>query len=271
MVLTMRDLHPVSLPDMVRLGRWDDGGYVVPRSSITRAKTLYSFGVNDDISFEAAAIKINPAINIHCYDPSVDTRILSARALKLLAKGVIQGATGKLMSALRDFSYPKRVVEFAGFIRQPNVSFVKKKVWYSSSETSICLDEIFSSDASPDELVFVKMDIEGSEYRVIRQLLPHLDKISGIAVEFHDVDIHLEKIAAIVEELKKKFYVAHVHGNNITGYVHDTNIPMTLELTFTSKALYDAVPAPSDQTYPRQGLDWPNHHAHPDIPITFDA
>lgn len=271
MALTMRDLHPVSLPDMVRLGRWDDGGYVVPRSAITRAKTLYSFGVNDDISFEAAAIKINPALSIHCYDPSVDTKILSARALKLLAKGVIQGATGKPLSALRDFSYPRRVVEFAGFFRQPNVHFVKKKVWYASSDTSICLDEIFSRHARPDDLVFVKMDIEGSEYRVIRQIFPYLDGISGIAIEFHDVDIHLEKIAAIVEELKRKFYVAHVHGNNITGYVHDTNIPMTLELTFTSKALYDDVPPLSDETYPRAGLDWPNHHAQPDIPITFDA
>lgn len=271
MSLTMRDLHPVSLPDLVRLGRWDDGGYVVPRSSITEAKTLYSFGVNDDISFEAAAYKINPSISIHCYDPSVSTRILSARALKLLVKGVIQGATGKLMLALRDFSYPKRVVDFAGFFRQPNVHFIRKKVWYASNETSVCLEDVFSSHVKSGDLFFVKMDIEGSEYRVIRQLLPYLDNISGIAVEFHDVDIHLDKIAAIVEELKNKFYVAHVHGNNITGYVHDTNIPMTLELTFASKSLYKDEPPLSDQKYPRQGLDWPNHHASPDIPISFDA
>ena len=36
---------------------------------------------------------------------------------------------------------------------------------------------------------FVKMDIEGSEYRVLDDLLKHWGNIVGLAIEFHDVDI----------------------------------------------------------------------------------
>ena len=269
MTLRMKDLQPVNLPDMVRLGRWDDGGYVVPLSSIKKAEILYSFGVNDDVSFEAEVKDVNEDIGIVCVDPSVSTQILTYRALKLLVKGTLYGLKGSWAPAAREFRFPKRVAEFSAFFRRPNVRFIKKRLWYSSDEASVNIQELFSPDAIADRSVFVKMDIEGSEYRFIKQLYPFLDRITGIAVEFHDVDIHGDELARIVSSLKDKFYVAHVHGNNITGYVPATNIPMTLEVSFVSKRLYDAVPSPSEDDYPREGLDWPNHHAKPDMPISF--
>jgi len=38
------------------------------------------------------------------------------------------------------------------------------------------------------------MDIEGGEYRILDNLIKHQDKICGIVIEFHDIDLHLEKI-----------------------------------------------------------------------------
>jgi hypothetical protein len=47
-------LAPSIAPDLIRLGNWTDGGYVVPYSAIASADALISCGINRDWSFEKA-------------------------------------------------------------------------------------------------------------------------------------------------------------------------------------------------------------------------
>ena len=54
------------------------------------------------------------------------------------------------------------------------------------------LDFNHSGETKP---VFFKIDIEGSEYRILDDLINYQKVIEGLVVEFHNVDLHLEKIS----------------------------------------------------------------------------
>ena len=53
--------------------------------------------------------------------------------------------------------------------------------------------------------IFFKIDIEGSEYRILDDLVKNSKMISGIAIEFHTCDINMERIIKFIKnELSKK-------------------------------------------------------------------
>ena len=53
-----KSLQPKFKTHLERFGRDNDGGYLVTKNSIKKAKTLISFGVLDDCSFETDFAKI---------------------------------------------------------------------------------------------------------------------------------------------------------------------------------------------------------------------
>jgi len=65
-----RIFQPYQCDELIRLGKANDGGYLVNARDIDRAKVLISFGIGTDDSFEKAFAKINacPAI---AHDASV--------------------------------------------------------------------------------------------------------------------------------------------------------------------------------------------------------
>ncbi len=64
-------LKPKKSPNLIRLGRDNDGGYLVSEKTVNESKTLISFGILDDYSFENDFKKINP-VSIFCYDNTVN-------------------------------------------------------------------------------------------------------------------------------------------------------------------------------------------------------
>ena len=42
--------------------------------------------------------------------------------------------------------------------------------------------------------LFFKIDIEGSEYRLLEELVEFQGTMCGLVIEFHDIDLHIEKI-----------------------------------------------------------------------------
>ena len=56
------------------------------------------------------------------------------------------------------------------------------------------------------------MDIEGSEYRVLNDLIKIKKKLIGLAIEFHDVDLNIEKILSFNKKIGLK--LVNVHANN---------------------------------------------------------
>jgi hypothetical protein len=39
--------------------------------------------------------------------------------------------------------------------------------------------------------IFLKIDIEGSEYLFLQDIIANEERITGMVIELHDVDIHL--------------------------------------------------------------------------------
>ena len=58
----------------------------------------------------------------------------------------------------------------------------------------------------------MKIDIEGSEYRLLKDIVKNKNVINGLIIEFHELDLHLDKVSNFVKELD--FKVTHVHANN---------------------------------------------------------
>src|SRR6202000_2111234 len=116
--------------------------------------------------------------------------------------------------------------------------------------------------------VFVKMDIEGGEYRVLDDLLRHSKNVVAMAIEFHDVDILPGMFNSLVEKIKRDFYIVHIHGNNLGGMA-PFNFPIAPEISFLNKRFFKSPPPPSCLTYPVAGLDDPNYLGYPDFAFEF--
>ena len=80
------------------------------------------------------------------------------------------------------------------------------------------------------EKCFIKIDIEGSEYRILNELIEYQNKLSGLIIEFHDVDLHLETIYNFIEKIELD--LVHVHPQNPAPVIN--NIPSQLEITFSN-------------------------------------
>ena len=74
------------------------------------------------------------------------------------------------------------------------------------------------------------MDIEGWGYRCLDEIIEYKALLSGIAIEFHDVDLHLDKIKRFVELIDMP--IAHIHPTNCAP-VNKDGIPMVIEVTFS--------------------------------------
>ena len=110
--------------------------------------------------------------------------------------------------------------------------------------------------------IFLKIDIEGSEYRILDDLIRYQDLIKGLVIEFHNIDLHMEKILNFIKNFKLN--VVHIHGQNPGGvdYLDRNGDPIQIELTFSSYSQYkDVIPCipnkfdqPSDRRYEEVNL-----------------
>ena len=72
---------PNSKTKLVRLGKANDGGYSIPEKTLEDAKILFSFGLDDDWSFEED-FKKKTGAKIICFDNSVNYKFWIKRFIK---------------------------------------------------------------------------------------------------------------------------------------------------------------------------------------------
>ena len=105
----------------------------------------------------------------------------------------------------------------------------------------------------------MKIDIEGSEYRLLDHLISHQDRLVGLVIEFHDCDLQLSRIKSFIEQFQ--LHVIHIHANNSVPVSRDNQLPTVIEMTFSRHA---------QRTESRQlphPLDMPCHTGRPEIHI----
>lgn len=244
---------------LARIGNPNDGGYVVPLDAVTAANALLSFGLSHDWTFERDFKKRNPNALVHCYDHTVSLRTAFQYSAGQLLRSIVLFRASAFRKAFTWIDYPL-------FFRADRIHF-KQRIWRDRQNNSATIEDAFNRLPAKCQ-VFVKMDIEGGEYRVLDDLLRHSQDIVAMAVEFHDVDILSGPFNSLIEKIKRDFYIVHIHGNNMGGMA-PFHFPMTPEITFLNKRFFDSTPSPSQLAYPVPGLDRPNHPRLPDFTFEF--
>lgn len=86
--------------------------------------------------------------------------------------------------------------------------------------------------------IFLKIDIEGSEYRILDDIIRLQNNICGLVIEFHDVDLNLNKILNFISKLSLN--LVHIHGQNPGGenYLDSNGDPTQIELTFSNSQTF---------------------------------
>ncbi len=216
--------------------------------------------MSHDWTFERDFKHRNPGAIVHCYDHTVSLRTAFIYSLGQLAAFMVRFKARYLRRA---FTW----IDYLLFFRADKVHF-KQRIWRDRQDNSVTVDDAF--DRLPARCqVFVKMDIEGSEYRVLDDLLKHSGSIVALAIEFHDVDIVTERFNSLVEKIKRDFHIVHIHGNNMGG-ISPLQFPDRAGDHLPQQAVFQrGSAAQSRLKYPVEGLDRPNHPGLPDFAFEF--
>lgn len=235
--------------DLIRLGKKNDGGYLVSKSDINQTNFLVSLGINDDWSFESNFTNLRD-IPLLAYDASVN--------FKFFVKITILSLFN-LKNFNNIFHGPYTIIKYLLFFRGDR-KHIKKYVGINSPEKFISLKNVLNSVASNS--IFLKVDIEGSEYRLLTTILDHQERLTGLVIEFHDCDLNMEKIKFFIEHFKLR--LVHLHANNYAPIIPESGLPTVLEMTFSKFSQSN-----SYIDLPHK-LDTPNDRVSEEIRITFD-
>ena len=77
--------------------------------------------------------------------------------------------------------------------------------------------------------IFFKIDIEGSEYEILEEIIHFQNQIVGLCIEFHSCNKNLHQIIKFIENLNME--IVHIHANNYK-FPLPNEIPDVLEVTF---------------------------------------
>ncbi len=242
--------EPVAGYDLERFGKDFDGGYLVDPRSVADAQLLLSFGMNEDWSFERSFCAYND-VPVEMYDASVGRREFKRRVRKKFATFY------RIRHLLRAINLVRSYDRFFRGKRRHHMLMIG-----FDSETSRSASSVFTEHATEKtDSVFFKVDIEGSEYRILDDLLAAQSKIAGMVIEFHDIDLHMDRIRAFVSALDLN--ICHCHGNNFGG-MDAQGQPLVIELSFSRYA-----PQKDGKAAFPHPLDMANKRDHPDYALKF--
>ena len=216
-------LQPFACSDLVRLGKNNDGGYLINSQDINKTQWMVTFGLGDDWSFEKDFIDKNNC-GLDVYDNSVKPYLLH-----------------------EDIS--AKYLDFFSQNRRHHPTNVGNNIGFISPQQAL----------ADHENVFLKCDIEGNEYLILDDLIRISDKLSGMVIEFHDLNIE-DNINLLINFLAKSaLRLVHVHVNNYT-YIETPNqaYPTVLELSLTSSKninWVDHIDLPHELDHPNNPLD----------------
>lgn len=210
-------LKPRLCESLIRLGNVNDGGYLVNSRDINISTGLLSFGVCDDWSFESEFYE-KKSVPIYAFDGSISLNFWIKKVLSAIS-------TRRFFKVLDYFRFKKF---FKG-----DKYFIPSFIGYSGISGYLSLQEALHKIKGSDEKVFLKIDIEGWEYRILNDVIENAEKLSGVVIEFHNIDLHMDRISSFVTNFPLN--VVHVHANNCSSLSPD-GLALCIEVTFSSSA-----------------------------------
>tara|TARA_B100000927_G_C16407959_1_gene446126 strand:+ start:107 stop:856 length:750 start_codon:yes stop_codon:yes gene_type:complete len=236
--------------DLIRIGSKHDGGYLIEKSSMQKAQFLFSFGVSTNWEFEKEFIN-ETNINFVAFDGSVDKQFWENEKKLAIIK-------------LKKLSFSKFLRYF--FIKRSFYKFFRNRKLISkfignNSGNYITFNEALSFSKVNNDLFF-KIDIEGSEYDILEDILANQKKLIGLAIEFHQCNKYINVIKSFVSRFKLE--LVHIHANNYDDLT-SFSIPESIEITFAKnpKKIGDFKKLPHH-------LDRPNRSKNKEIELNFE-
>lgn len=238
---------PKNSYELIRVGSQNDGGYLVEKNSLQKSDYLIGVGINDDWSFEK-----NFGKDFIGIDNQISLKFLvKIFFLKLLFIIYNFDLSGTLTSFIKIFKYLSLRKKF---IRATFTNF-------DDNAQHINLNSLINKFCKKDQNIFLKLDIEGSEYRVLNDILKLQNRFEGLVIEVHDIDLHIDKLIHFIENLN--LTLVHVHANNYGG-VDLNGDPIVLELTFSKNPIIKSksISLPNKE-------DMPNNKLAPELKLKF--
>lgn len=251
---------------LIRVGKNNDGGYCVPKKSVINSDLLFSFGLNDDWSFEKDFISRNSKTKVFVFDKSVTITFW----VKNFLKSIIEIISFK-KTPISIFKFAYLLVDYFIFFGNSNTKHVKKNVVQRGHITKneikssyINLKEILSKNQEKN--FFLKIDIEGNEYRILQDIVENQKYLEGLVIEFHNSDLMEEKILEFSEQLNLD--LVHVHVNNF-GDINNKGYATTFEATYSPRK-YNFQREKDEFIFPVKELDQPNNEKDVDEKVSFE-
>lgn len=246
-------LHPLDGVDLERIGPAGDGGYVIARNAIDKSRYLLSLGLGDDWRFEAEFQRRSGA-RLLVLDHTVTPRFWFNHELRRVTNmlGVASVESSATFNRSASYLHCRRFFALSG--RQ----HLRKAVGYGT-EGTVSVADLLADKTRGD--TFVKMDIEGHEWRTLPELLAYEDRLSGLVAEFHDVDLNLDRLVEFVSALSN-LVIVDVSVNNY-GLIAPDGTPSLVEVSFAPRSV-TGITDDHWTTIPRRNV--PNK---PPVSLTF--
>jgi len=214
-----KEFKPKASYELIRLGKDNDGGYLVELNSIKQSKSLIAMGMGRDCSFENDFMTIQNSI-IHAYDYTVTPVFW----LKYFIRRILAIFIGRIYEPYQGL---KNYFNYKSFFKDHAI-FFKEKIGSGENNTT-SISDAFNRLGEEQFPVFLKIDIEGSEYEILEELISLTQKISGMVIEFHQTDKKRDLIKSFIEDVDLE--LTHIHPNN--NRVDANGDPLALEMTFS--------------------------------------
>lgn len=129
----------------------------------------------------------------------------------------------------------------------------------SNKPNTTSLDSIINNNKKPGDKFFLKIDIEGHEYRIYEDIIKNQEIVTGMVIEFHEIDLFYDLFEKIIIKLKENFYITHIHANNYAHYSEIIENLAVYEISFINKNLHKNTPVYFETgIYNKVALDYSN-------------
>ena len=152
-------------------------------------------------------------------------------------------------------------VDYVRYFKGSN-KHIKKFIGKDEKDHHVSINTI-AKEIVPSNIknLFFKIDIEGSEYQVLDDLVAISNRITGLVIEFHEVDLYIDQIKSFIERFPLN--LCHMHCNNYAPLT-ESSTPQSIEATFTN---FDV-----ENNYVEDlpiSMDQPNKAGEEDYSISF--
>ena len=258
---SLKYILPFKTNDLIRFGNKNDSGYVISKKAINKVNFMLSFGMSNNWSFEENFLELNLKNKVQIYDHTVGYKYFFYNFLKSIKR--ILYFKSNIENVFKKFN------DLIGYHRITNDSRIEHlqiKVSNKNIKGEENLKKIFHK--IKDKKILLSIDIEGDEYKIIKNLIEYSKLIHLLVVEFHFLNKKKTSFKKIINDLKKKFEIIHIHGNNYTSYCAD-GLPKTLEMTFRNKKIYPIKKKKYIKKFPNKYLDYPNFKNQKDLKFHY--